>query len=157
MDKENNLQNQINELKNEINNLKSSSTIPLDIQEALIGRGFLKYDGDLNYVGGVSGQLFPNIFIKYSNKRFLLPVGYPVYAFRADPATDTCYSPAHMLNDGNTVSLYTTDTLPGGIDDPMETYAVLNPTNNSFQLTTDGVNPVNITDAGVGTQYAQPY
>jgi len=151
------LENKIRELEDKFKLLTNYSTIPLDIVNAFVGAGFLKYDGNLDFTGGVGGNVFPNIFVKYANSRFLLSLPYPLTSFIANSTTDTCYAKGHSLNDGNTVVFYTTDTLPEGLDSLIETYAIINATADTFQLTTDGINPVDITTDGVGIQYVQPY
>jgi len=151
------LESKVKKLENIVESLKIAGTIPKEIVEAFVKRGFLMWDGDISFEGGVSGNTFQNIFIRYLNQRFLQQLPYPLKRFTAVAATDTCHSIGHGFNDGNNVVFYTTDTLPAGLDSLIVTYFIFNATADTFQLTTDGINPVDITDAGVGVQYAQVY
>lgn len=151
------LKTRVTELENNYKNLQDSSKIPMVIENALVNRGFLKYDSDLYYEAGAGGNAFHDIIVRYLNVKFNLNIPNPLRIFYVNVSTNICTSPAHGFADGNTVNLYTTNTLPSGLDNPIMTYAILNPTDNTFQLTTDGVNPVDITSAGVGVHYAQAY
>ena len=107
------LEMRVASLEAKINSLYSFSTIPIEIINALTIRGFLFFDTALDYYGGVSGNRFANIFVKYENKRSLISVQDTLKEFRADPSTDTCTSPAHGYSDGQQVLLYSTGNLPG--------------------------------------------
>lgn len=146
----------IEALEKEINNLKTSTTIPIEIVNAFKGVGFLKYESDLIYYGGASGSAFYNIFAEYSGKKSLIAVSYGLKQFVADASTDVCTSigNAHGFADGNQVILYSTDTLPGGLD-TVSSYYVMNSTATTFKLSLDNINPVDITSAGTGTHYAE--
>jgi len=151
------LEGKVKKLEDFVASLNIAGMIPKSFVEALITRGFLAWDGDISFEGGAGGNTFNNIFIRYLNQRYLQQLPYPLKRFTAVAATNTCHSIGHGFNDGNNVTFYTTDTLPGGLDSLIETYAIYNATADTFQLTTDGVSAVDITDAGVGVQYAQVY
>lgn len=151
------LENRIKELERKFSLLENAGTIPKNIVDALSSRGFLLYDGDIVFEGGVSGNVFNNIFVKYTNQKFILQLPYPLKRFTVNTSTEVCTSVGHQLADGNNIQFYTTDTLPAGLDSLISTYAVLNATADTFQVTTDGVNPVDITSVGVGVQYVQVY
>ena len=151
------LEEKVKKLEDFVASLSIAGMIPKSFVEALITRGFLAWDGDLTYEAGASGNTFNNIFIRYLNQRFLQQLPYPLKRFTAVASTNTCHSIGHGFNDGNNVTFYTTDTIPGGLDSLIDTYAIFNATADTFQLTTDGINAVDITTAGVGVQYAQAY
>lgn len=151
------LESKIKKLEDMFNALKIAGTIPKEIVEAFIKRGFLAWDGDLTYVAGAGGNTFQNIFIRYLNQRFLQQLPYPLKRFTAVAATDTCHSIGHGFTDGSNVTFYTTDTLPVGIDNPAGSYFIFNATEDTFQVTTDGISAVDITSAGIGVQYAQTF
>lgn len=151
------LEQQIVELNRKFTLLTNFSTIPLEIENALIGRGFLKYDSDIYYEAGAGGNAFHDIFVKYGTQKFNLNIPNPLIAFTVNTSTNVCTAYNHGFADGNNINFYTTNTLPGGLDSLILTYFILDTTDDTFRLTTDGVNPIDITSAGVGIQYAQAY
>jgi hypothetical protein len=152
------LQQQIDELKEEINRLKSPDTFPLEIVEALVRRGFLKSNGILGFYGGASGNYFENLFIEAVDREFILGVeDKNLYrTFYVNTSTNVCTSVNHGLENDQTVILYSTKTLPAGIDAPVSFY-IKNATTNTFKLSFDGTTTLNITSEGVGTHYVYPY
>ena len=76
-------------------------------------------------------------------------------AFTAVAGTDVCTSAGHTLSDGDTVTLSSTTTLPGGLAVDT-TYYIIDSATNTFKLsTTLGGSAVDITDTGTGTHYFQ--
>lgn len=74
-------------------------------------------------------------------------------SFTADAGTDALTAVSHGLSAGNIVFVRSTTTLPAGLS-ANTPYYVINPTTNTFQLSTSsGGSAVNITDAGTGTHY----
>lgn len=78
-------------------------------------------------------------------------------AFTASPTSDQLWRTDHGLVDGDTVTLSTDGTLPGGLSTGT-TYYVVNAVQDFFQVSlTSGGDAVDITDAGTGNHdYATP-
>jgi hypothetical protein len=75
----------------------------------------------------------------------------PTLTFVADATTNILTSNAHGLNDGDDVTLKSSGTLPGGLDDDIR-YFVVNRTANTLQLAlVAGGAPIDITSVGSGT------
>lgn len=157
MDKENYLQQQIDELRQEMNNLKSADTIPLEVQNAFIKRGFMKFDSNLTFYGGTKGMAFYYIFTEFENQKALFSItpSTDFKIFSVNTSTEICTSLNHGFADGKQLLLYSTDTLPGGLDAAGVSFWVMNTTTDTFKLSSDGTNVSNITSNGVGTHYAQ--
>jgi hypothetical protein len=140
-----------------IESLKNPNTFPKEIKDTLINLGFLNFERSLTYEGGAGGNTFEEIFVRYLNQRRMisvsaLPFTYVVVSTSANTLSfiGTDINPLDL---GTTwVILYTTDTFPGGLDLAVE-LLIINPTATTFQLSADGVNPIDITSLGVGTQY----
>lgn len=159
------LQNQVNELKQRLDNLSRADTIPVEIVEALISRGFLKHDGEITFTGGVGGNVFSQMFIRYLQARSIIgfspsPFGFVVKSVSGNTCacTDSNVDMAEIESAGLPIFFYTTDTLPGGLDNPVATYFIFNASGNEFQLTTDGgLTAVDITDVGSGVHFFSQY
>ena len=156
------LQQQIDELKKEIDKLKSPTTFPIEIENALIQRGFQNV-GDkelvLYYEAGVGGNAFTEKYrlTKFRNRQEYESYGNGIKQFTVNTTTNIVTSQNHGFIDDQYISFRTTNTLPVGLDSLIDTYKVLNATADTYQVTTDGVNPVDITSLGVGEQYAFVY
>lgn len=148
------LEQKVIDLETKYKNLLNFSSIPIEFEQALIKRGFLKFDSALNFYGGVSGNVFPNIFVKYADKKSLISIHLPLISFYVTTGDDTCHAPAHGFSDGQQVILYSTGTLPTGLD-TLASFYIMNATTDTFQLSTDGISVDDITDVGVGTHYAE--
>lgn len=82
------------------------------------------------------------------NGRTIKPTS-TVTVFTAD-ASDVCTKAAHNMVNGSTVKLYTTGTLPAGLN-TTTLYYVVEKATDTFKLSTSlGGGAVNITDAGTG-------
>lgn len=76
-------------------------------------------------------------------------------SFTADAATDVLTRATHGLSNGQTVYVYSTTTLPGGLS-ANTPYYVLSATTNTFKLSaTRGGTAIDITSAGTGTHYLE--
>jgi hypothetical protein len=150
------LERKVEELTNKVSNLYDTYKFPLEVKDALVANGFLQHYETLIYEGGAGGNLFTSILVKYLDKLSLVAIGQKLTAFSVNTSTDTCYAFGHNLSDGQTVSFYSTDTLPGGLDSLIVTYTIVNATVETFQVD-NGSGTVNITTNGVGVQYVQPY
>lgn len=153
------IEEQIRKINDFIESLKNPNTIPKDIKDAFINAGFLKFDGSIEYDAGAGGNHFEQIFIRYLNQRRMLSVSPLPFTYVVSSVSDNTLSfvgtDINPLDLGTTyVLLYTTDTFPGGLDLAIS-LLIINPTATTFQLSADGVNPIDITSVGVGTQYIQ--
>ena len=140
-----------------IESLKNPNTFPKEIRDALINVGFLKFDGSISYEAGAGGNFFEEIFVKYLNQRKMIGISQIPFTFVvASISSNTCsfintdISPLDIQ--GQSIQLYTSGTLPGGLDLAVP-LSIINCTATTFQISTDGVNPIDITSAGSGTQY----
>lgn len=144
----------IEELERKIEELTSTTDLPLELKNALVRNGFLKFRENVYRDGGVSGNTFKYILVDYANDTATLDAGFTQVVFTANAGTDTCTANSHPFSDDQQVTLYTTGALPAGLDS-VNSYYIIGSTANTFQLSLDGVNPVNITSAGTGIHYAQ--
>lgn len=151
------LETKVKKLEGLFDMLKIPGNIPNEIVEAFVQRGFLIWDGDLTFEAGVGGNTFNNIFIRYLNKRYLNGLPSPLVRYTANALTNVCSATGHGFTDGSNITFYSTGTLPGGLDNIAASYFVFNATEDTFQVTTDGINPVDITSIGDGVQYAQTF
>lgn len=147
------LTDRVTQLEAFIAKLQDFSQIPLEVENAFRARGFLKFDKDVRFYGGASGNAFDYIFVRYGNVKSLLGVTNNLIEFTVNTGTDTCNAVGHGFSDGMQVILFSTDSLPSGLD-LVSSYTVLNATADTFQLASDGINVDDITDSGTGTQYA---
>lgn len=145
----------IEELERKIEELTSTTDLPLELKNALVRNGFLRFRENVYYEGGASGNTFKNIIVDYGNEKIVLaPAGlFTPIAFTVNTGTDTCTSVGHPFSDDHQVFLSTTGTLPAGLNS-VDSYWIISSTADTFQLSLDGVNPVNITSTGTGTHYA---
>lgn len=154
------LEAKVAELETKLNSLFSTSSFPLQLEDVLIRRGFYNLgerELTLYYSGGVGGNVFRST---HRLERFRNISSYGVIPYIVNTTDNTCYAPNHGFFDGRYISFLTTDPnvgLPAGLDSPITTYWVINATQDTFQVTTDGVNPVDITSTGTGDQYAYTY
>lgn len=157
------LEMKIIELETKLNSLFSISDFPLDIENILIKRGFYNI-GDkelvVYYESGVGGQSFTE---KYRTTKYREKNEYQSFSnsglkpYTVNTTSNVCNSTNHGFTDGQYIVFRTTDTIPGGLDSVITTYWVLNATADTFQVTSDGVNPIDITSSGAGEQYAFVY
>jgi len=154
------LEQRITELENKLNSLFSISSFPSEIESVLIKRGFYNVGENELYVyyeSGIAGKPFEE---KYRIAQYREKSEYRNFTnsgltnFYVNTTTNICNSPNHGFVNGQFIAFRTTDTLPGGLDSLIATYRVLNATADTYQVTTDGINPVNITSAGAGEQYS---
>lgn len=159
------LENRVNELEKKFKSLENGFSIPPNIVEALISRGFQNVSNNelvLYSEGGVGANTFVSKYrvTKFCNKNEYYDYSNGIKHYSVNTSTDTCFSPNHGFNDGNYLSFLTTDSgvgLPSPIDTTLNTYYVINATQNTFQITIDGINPINLTDGGTGEQFAFAY
>lgn len=156
------LEQRIMDLENKFKSLTNSTTIPIEIENALIGRGFQNV-GDkeliVYYEAGVGANAFTEKYrvVKFRNKYVYYSYEDGLKQFTVNTTTNVIHSENHGFVDGRYLAFRTTDTLPAGIDSLIDSYTVINATANTYQATIDGVNPVDITSAGSGDQYAFTY
>lgn len=156
------LENEVRDLKTKLNSIFSLSNFPNELENILIQRGFQNVgesELQVTHEGGVGGNTFLN---KYRQTKFRNKVEYYTYPdgvkqFTVNTTTNVCYCPNNGFIDGRYFLFETTGTLPAGLDSTIDTYWVINATQDTFQVTTDGVNPVDITSIGTGDQYASTY
>ena len=156
------LERELNELKIKFNELFNSSTFPITLENVLIQRGFYNLSESEMLVyreGGVGGNMFESKIrrVKYRNVDELQNNLKP---FIVDPTTDVFFSKNHGFKDGQYIEFYNTNqtgAFPSPINTLLNSYTVLNATQDTFKITTDGINPVNITKTGTGTFYATAY
>lgn len=78
---------------------------------------------------------------------------YSQVAFTADAATDKLLAAGHGLTNGTVMLVFSTGTLPAGLNGNT-IYYVVNAAPNDFQVSlTEGGAPVDLTSAGTGTHY----
>lgn len=154
------IQQQLDAMKSEIAELQKFkadmmdfSQIPIEVQNALIARGFMFFDSAVRFYGGASGTFTDYIYAKYLNKKSLIQVTNGLVPFTVNITTDTVLSVNHGFSDGQQVILFSTDTLPSGLD-LLTSYWVMNATADTFQLSSDNISVDDITDVGVGSHYA---
>ena len=153
------LENRVKELEDFIRSLKLPGTIPNEIVEAFIGRGFMNVGTNelvVYYEGGVGGNLFTEKYrtTRYGNKTEYLQYPGGIKLFTVNTTSNVCQSPNHGFLAGQYVVFRSTGTIPAGLDSLVDTYTILSTTQDTFEVTTDGINPVDITDVGVGQHYA---
>ncbi len=151
------IEKRLKKIEDFIESLKNPNTFPREIKDTLVSLGFLKFERSIEYDAGAGGNHFENIFIKYLNQIRMLSVSPLPYTYVVNSVSANTLSfigtDINPLDLGTTwVLLYTTDTFPGGLDLAVE-LLIINPTATTFQLSADGVNPIDITSIGVGTQY----
>lgn len=160
------LNNRIKELEKFNDSLKGINNFPKEVTDALISIGFLKYDSTLSYEGGVGGNYFENLIIKFNKtKKMISTEQIPMPFVIVSLAGNTCSlvnGDASYLADqiGTSIQFFvgsladgTPGTIAGGLDNPIGNYSILSVTGDTFIFTDDGVNPVDITSIGAGTQY----
>lgn len=154
------MEERIKKIEQFIESLKNPNTFPKEISDAMVNLGFLRFDGSLSYDGGAGGNHFDQILVKYLGLRKMIGISNIPYVFVVNSiSANTCsiISPGiNLLDIGNTYNftLYTTDTLPGGLD--VINLLIFNITATTFQFSTDGgATAVDITSLGIGTQYIE--
>lgn len=156
------LENELNDLKTKFNELFNSSTFPIILENVLIQRGFYNLsEGEMKVYreGGVGSNMFESKVrtVKYRNVEEI-EGGYK--PFIVDATTNIFFSKNHGFKDGQYLEFYNTDkggAFPAPIAPLTYSYVILNSTQDTFQISTDGVNPVDITNTGTGTFYAIAY
>ena len=140
-----------------IESLKNPNTFPKEISDALVNLGFLKFDGSISYDAGAGGNHFEEIFVKYLSKRSMLSVSQIPFIYVVNSIVDNTLSfisegISPLDIQGLSIILYTTKTFHSGLDLAVS-LTVINTTATTFKLSSDGINPIDITSVGVGTQY----
>lgn len=161
--------NRITQLEDELNDLKlkyeallNSSTMPIELENTLIKRGFVNV-GEKEIIvhseGGVAMKVFTNKYrlTRFRNKSDYIEYINGIKQFTVTIASDLINVPNHGYTDGQYLNFQTTDTLPAGLDPTLFSYVVLNATVNTFQASIDGVNPVDITTVGNGEHYVNTF
>lgn len=157
------LEAKVAELETKLNSLFSVSSFPLQLEDVLVKRGFYNVgDNELitYYESGAGANSFTDVFriVKYREKtEYHNFTNSGLKSFYVDTTANTCISPNHGFAVGQYIEFRTTDTLPGGLDNTTSTYTILTATADNFTVTLDGVNPVDITSAGTGDQFAFTY
>lgn len=151
------IEKRLKKIEDFISSLKNVNTFPKEIRDVLTTLGFLFFDASITYEGGAGGNVFEQIFVKYLNQKKMISVSPLPFVYVVNSVTaNTCSfitSGINPLDLGTAwVTLYTTDTFPGGLDLAVS-LLIINATATTFQLSADGVNPIDITSVGVGTQY----
>lgn len=156
------LERELNELKTKFNELFNSSTFPITLENVLIQRGFYNIGDGFMFLyreGGVGGNMFESKVrtVKYRNVDEI-EGGYK--PFIVDPTTDVFFSKNHGFKDGQYIEFFNTNptgAFPSPINTLLYSYVILNSTQDTFKISTDGINPINITNTGTGTFYAIAY
>jgi len=147
------LTTQVETLTKFMNDMMDFSRIPIEVENALVARGFMKFDKPVRFYGGASGNFTDYIYVKYLQKESLIEVINGLVPFTVNTTTDTVLSTNHGFSDGQQVILFSTGDLPSGLD-LLSSYWVMNATADTFQLSSDNITVDNITDNGVGNHYA---
>lgn len=153
------IEKRLKKIEDFIESLKNSNTIPRDVKDALLNVGFLKFDRSIEYDAGAAGNHFEKMFIRYLNQRKMLQISPLPFTYVVNSVSGNTLSfvgtDINPLDLGTTwVLLYSTDTIPDGLDLALS-LTIINPTATTFQLSYDGVNPLDITSKGAGTQYIE--
>ncbi len=156
------LENELNDLKTKFNELFNSSTFPIILENVLIQRGFYNLgEGEMKVYreGGVGGNMFESKIrrVKYRNVDELQN---GLKSFIVNATTNVFFSKNHGFIDGQYIEFYNTNPagdFPAPIAPLAFSYLVLNATQDTFQISTDGINPIDITNTGTGTFYAIAY
>lgn len=137
-------------------------SFPLDIQsQTILNEYFLSKIASFTFTNS-GGQEIGTILVKQQNKIYAIDVLGSLILFTADDTTDVLTIGPDLVtgqqatvNDGNRVFLVSTDTLPSPLVDNVE-YYIINSTGTTCQISSDGINPIDLTDTGTGTQYMIP-
>ena len=164
------MNNDIEQLKRDIQELKDwksrkerqQISYPLDQQSIIIlQRYFLRVVNTILQVGGAAGRTFryfiirqedaPNSNLSYAQLALQQDTSH---VFIVDSTTDIFTIPdGFVYSDGDTVTVFTDNTLPNPLVSGT-TYYVVNSSVNTFKLSlTSGGAAINITTNGTGTQY----
>lgn len=136
-------------------------SFPLDKESfEVLNKYFLSIIDDYVYFAGANSNPFRNLVGSQDGK--LVDLGYTMFRYTVDPATDYVYivdqSPFNKFVDDETVGIFTTDTEPAGLNGVggLTTLYVVSASSDgySFKLsTTSGGGAINITSKGSGKQF----
>lgn len=125
---------------------------PLDkTSKDIISNDFLSIVGSREYTGGAAGHTFLDFLVKQGSYSGIIGQDTSI-TFTVNATTDVFTVTKYAVNDDSRCYVQTSDTLPAGLDGGV-TYWVINSAGLTFQLSTDGINPVDVTTTGTGLQY----
>jgi len=139
-------------------------TLPLDpMSLAILNKFFVSIVGDYVYLGGTGSRSFQVFSGKQGQFQFNLTPGLIEYI--AEPTTDIVTivekTPINRFVNTQTVVLYTTDAMPGGLSGQgLTTYYVVSAAADgySFKLSlSSGGAAIDITSAGTGKQLMEKF
>lgn len=161
------LENKIQELEERIAQFTDPSLISEDFLGILTDKGFMRSVGPtvLTYTNP-SGREFWSRFVTWGNNQSLYQIDNYVdtagvnrrsyVEFTADASSDVCTAQGHGLSDGQDVRIYTTGSLPGGLN-TQSLFFVRDATTDTFKLAaTLGGAAINITSNGSPFNYVVP-
>lgn len=165
-------QNKIDQLMRDVDELKKwkaermqqQITFPLDkVSQEALSKYFLSITKTFITMGAGSEE-FINMICRQGKDGFRAVSENPIIGFTATPSTDRVNLYFNVLNDsqgafndGDRVSLFSSDTPPGGLS-LAGTYYVRDVSGTTVKLAaTLGGAAINITDAGTGEHYLQAF
>jgi len=149
------LNDAISNLEKKVNDLYSGTGFPVEVEQTLVKRGFLKNYQTLIF-NNASGDEFKVLLIDHNNDRTALGGDFITryVPYTVDPSTDTFTSVNNVLADTQQVIPYSSGAaLPSPLASGV-IYWVRDASANTFKLSaTSGGAAVNITTKGTGVQY----
>ena len=152
--------NKVGELSKKLESLSSPASLPSDLVEALVQKGFIKYDNKkvITYTNP-SGKDFIAMFARYANETILINIE-PTENYSLIESIDVSGNiitiTNHGLSDTQMCYVATTNTAPGGLS-TQTIYYVRDATADTFKLAlTSGGTAINITSVGAGNNYIRP-
>ena len=149
------MEERIRQLEERVRQLEKPTQLNGDLRKLLISDGFIKFEKELWFTSGANLEIV-NLFVKVKDNDYVLsalPTGY-FHEFTVGVSANTIITKGHGMPPGSQVVFYSTGTLPAPIQNGVS-YWVINPTTDTFQASSDGVSPIDITDIGNGVHYWQ--
>lgn len=150
------MEERIKQLEKRVKELEEPSFLNARLKNLLITNGFVFFNKELRMSSAGANIEYIQLFLKAKNNDYVISATPEYYykEFIADISDDTIISKNHGLEDDKQIILFTNGVLPAPLQ--LDTsYWVLNPTSDTFNLSTDGVNPINITSSGIGIHFWQ--
>lgn len=149
------MEERIRQLENRINELERPNKLSDNLRKLLIAEGFLKFEKELWFTSGANIAII-NMFIKAKDSDYVLSALPNDYfkEFTVGISANTIITKGHGMPSGSQVVFYSTGTLPSPLNNGIS-YYVINPTADTFQASIDGINPIDITNLGIGVHYWQ--
>jgi len=139
---------------------KQQITFPLDLQSIeTLNNYFMRLTGSYSFEGGAAGRTF---YVYTGQQKNVPGTAISPALFEVTPVTTYRYSITDLVNniativgttigDGARFNISTNGVVPTPLN-IIDTYWAIGVTSTTFKFSTDGVTPIDITDAGTGIQ-----